>query len=241
MQITVNGRRLYAEIAGQGSPTLVLETGAGMESTTWEPIWPDVTRMTTALRYDRAGLGRSDPPPAPLTAAAAAEDLHALLREAGVTAPLILAGHSFGGLVVRLFAHRWPDLVAGVLLIDSSHPEQRRRGLAALPLPAPGEHPAVTGMRKRYQSEDDEIAKSLAEVAAIGGMGAIPLVVLSRGRSARPELGPASEAVWQEMQRDLARLSTNSTHLIVPGAGHTIHQDAPEAVIQALANLCNRA
>lgn len=139
--VDVGGHRLHIHCSGQGSPTVVLDTGLGMPSTSWVLVQPVVAQWTRVCAYDRAGYGFSDPGPTPRTSQRIVEELHTLLDRAGERAPYVLAGHSFGGFTIRLFARRFPDQVAGLVLIDASHedlmtriheaggltPQQRRR------------------------------------------------------------------------------------------------------------------
>src|SRR5829696_4593419 len=130
----VGGRRLFLSCTGTGSPTVVLEAAGTTDSSTWGPIWVDIAGATRVCRYDRAGLGRSDPAPAGVrTVQDSVDDLHALLDEAGVPGPYVLAGHSVGGLVVRLYASIYPEDVAGLVLIDGQPPDLAAPGLALLP------------------------------------------------------------------------------------------------------------
>jgi pimeloyl-ACP methyl ester carboxylesterase len=91
----------------------------------WAEIQRYLAQHTTVVLYDRAGLGWSDPGPWP-TGKQMVDDLHALLGAAGIPAPYVLVGHSVGGLLVRLYARRYPEQVAGLVLVDSSHPDQWR-------------------------------------------------------------------------------------------------------------------
>jgi pimeloyl-ACP methyl ester carboxylesterase len=119
----VGGHRLHLHCAGTGSPAVVIEAGLGDWSATWSRrVQPDAAGTTRVCAYDRAGLGWSDAGPLPRTAERAAQELHTLLREAGVPGPYVLVGHSLGGLLVRVFAHAYPADVAGVVLIDSMSP-----------------------------------------------------------------------------------------------------------------------
>jgi pimeloyl-ACP methyl ester carboxylesterase len=120
----VGGRGLYLECTGTGSPTVVLTSGAGEHTPSWAWIAPAVAEDTRVCSYDRAGLGRSDPAPQPQDAVDLAADLHALLAAADVPGPYVLAGHSVGGIYDLVFADRYPGDVAGLVLLDSSSPEQ---------------------------------------------------------------------------------------------------------------------
>ena len=118
--VTVDGHRLRLECTGSGSPTVVLEPGAGGTSASMGLITPAVAARTRTCVYDRAGRGGSEPAAATQDGAQIATDLHTLLHSAGVRGPYVLAGHSFGGLYVRIFAARYPDEVAGLVLLDST-------------------------------------------------------------------------------------------------------------------------
>ena len=120
--VDVGGRSLHLRCTGSGSPTVLLQPGAGAMSSDLAWITPAVAQDTRVCVYDRAGRGWSDPADAPQDAARIATDLHTLLQRAGVTGPYVLAGHSFGGLYSLTFAHRYPEEVAGMVLIDSTAP-----------------------------------------------------------------------------------------------------------------------
>lgn len=118
--IDVGGRRLHLHCTGSGSPTSVLVSGLAESSTYWRGwITPVVARTTTVCAYDRAGQGWSDPPASPQDGIAVAADLHALLERAPVPGPYVLVGHSTGGAYARIFAARYPDQVAGMVMLDA--------------------------------------------------------------------------------------------------------------------------
>jgi pimeloyl-ACP methyl ester carboxylesterase len=118
--IDVGGHKLYLSCVGSGSPTVVLEPGAGATSSQLGWITPAVARSTRVCVYDRAGRGWSETADSPQDGAQISTDLHTLLHRGGVTGPYVLAGHSFGGLYVRIFAAHYPDEVAGLVLVDST-------------------------------------------------------------------------------------------------------------------------
>jgi pimeloyl-ACP methyl ester carboxylesterase len=118
--IDVGGHQMHLDCAGSGSPTVVLEPGAGGTSASMAWVAPVVAKQTRVCVYDRAGRGGSEPADSLQDGARVATDLHTLLHRAGVPGPYVLAGHSFGGLYVRTFAAHYPDEVAGLVLIDST-------------------------------------------------------------------------------------------------------------------------
>jgi pimeloyl-ACP methyl ester carboxylesterase len=129
--IDVGGHRLHLSCTGSGSPTVVLEPGAGAMSSALGWIAPAVARDTRVCVYDRAGRGWSEPADGSQDGLQIATDLHTLLQRGQVPGPYVLAGHSFGGLYVLTFAARYPDEVAGMVLIDSTAPASGVAGVAS--------------------------------------------------------------------------------------------------------------
>ncbi|MEQ8230440.1 MAG: alpha/beta fold hydrolase [Gammaproteobacteria bacterium] len=216
--VDVGGHDLHIDCRGRGGPVIVLESGIGGFSLEWRAVQAALSPRTRVCAYDRAGYGWSEPANGPRTAAGAAAELHELLAAAGEAPPYLLAGHSYGGLIVREFAARWPHAVAGVALIDAAAPEQfARLPAAALPrayLAALGGGGRVFSMpraaagfpaaqrtlglqlmmlpkaRLAYRAEMRDFEHSARRLMSQGA-GAItaPLVVISR---ARDEFGPAA-------------------------------------------------
>jgi pimeloyl-ACP methyl ester carboxylesterase len=120
--IDVGGHRLHLNCTGAGTPTVVLEPGGGELSSNLGWITPAVARDSRVCVYDRAGRGWSEPASTAQDGAQIATDLHRLLQRGHVRGPYVLAGHSFGGLYVLTFAARYPDQVAGMVLVDSTAP-----------------------------------------------------------------------------------------------------------------------
>jgi pimeloyl-ACP methyl ester carboxylesterase len=131
---------------------IVLEAGLGGGHRDWDAVQPELGRTTRVCSYDRAGIGISQLAPRRATARAKAEDLHDLLS-ADADEPYVLVGHSYGGMLVRVHADRYAGDVAGVVLLDSSHPDQSRRLLGALPPRRMGESAALRNLR-RFLDED---------------------------------------------------------------------------------------
>jgi Predicted hydrolases or acyltransferases (alpha/beta hydrolase superfamily) len=122
--IDIGGRRLHLYETGQGSPTVVLEAGIAATSLNWRPVQSEIAKFARVASYDRAGLGWSDAPDSPLTLTRLVDDLHALLDGAELQPPYILVAHSFGGLIVRAYARRYPQNVTGIVLVDALRPEE---------------------------------------------------------------------------------------------------------------------
>lgn len=130
--VDIGGYRLHMHVEGQGSPTVVLDAGAGGFGLAWELVRPAVASVTRVVAYDRAGLGWSDPSPYPRDAYTMALELHTMLTNAKVAGPYILVGHSLGGVVARQFAAKYPDEVVGLVMVDSAHEQQMKHFPAAM-------------------------------------------------------------------------------------------------------------
>ena len=131
--VDVGGHRLHLRCAGSGTPTVLLESGLGETGAYWGWISPAVARDTRVCVYDRAGRGWSDPVSVAQDGDAVAADLHALLVRANVPGPFVLVGHSSGAQYVRIFAGRYPEQVAGMVLLDGQ-PAEAFEGLPSYPL-----------------------------------------------------------------------------------------------------------
>ena len=121
--VDVGDHRLRIDCTGVGSPTVVLESGLGESSFYWARISAAVATSTRVCVYDRAGRGWSEAAPAPQDGLAVAADLHTLLSKSGNPGPYVLVGHSSGGVYVRIFAAKYPDEVAGMVLLDAQPPD----------------------------------------------------------------------------------------------------------------------
>jgi pimeloyl-ACP methyl ester carboxylesterase len=121
--VSVGSHRVHIRCDGDGGPPVIFDAALGGSSLSWSLVQPAVARLTRACSYDRAGFGWSDAGPLPRTASRVADELRELLRAAAVAPPYVLVGHSYGGLVMRLYASRHPNDVAGLVLIEPAIPE----------------------------------------------------------------------------------------------------------------------
>lgn len=234
--VDVGGRQMQIDCRGAGSPLIVLEAGFGSSgSLAWGQLHGALAEITRTCAYSRAGILWSEPRDGPQNPATVIEDLKALLRGADESPPLVLVGHSLGGLYAMTYAQRFGADVAGVVLVDSSHPEQVKRAEAAgLHLRVPvvplklASAAAWTGLpRMIFGSGDAESAflptsipgmlnelegaqLSLATPRALGPLGDRPLFVLSAGKLseeflAQQELTAEQAKSFQEVWAGLQR------------------------------------
>ena len=123
--VDIGGRTLNLYCSGEGSPAVILESGGNEPGYSWSWVQPKIADFTRACWYDRAGVGWSDPPPSPRSSASITSDLHETLQRAGVPPPYILVGASIGGEYARVYTAHYPSDVAGLVLVDSTHPDQQ--------------------------------------------------------------------------------------------------------------------
>lgn len=117
--VDVGGHSLYISCEGSGEPTVVLDAGLGGSSLDWMLLQSTLAQSAHTCVYDRAGMGRSEPGPLPRSPGRNADELHQLLKDAGIEGPVVLVGHSLAGKNVRMFAAAYPDDVAGMVLVDA--------------------------------------------------------------------------------------------------------------------------
>ena len=121
------GVSLSMNCTGQGSPTVIMDTGLGVPAVGWDFVQPEVAKFARVCSYDRAGYGWSTAGPMPRTSGEIAKELHALLQASGEKGPYVLVAHSFGGYNARVYTKEYPADVAGMVLVDTSHEDQNHR------------------------------------------------------------------------------------------------------------------
>ena len=121
--VDIGGRRLNIYCSGEGTPTVVLDSGGHTAGYSWIGIQAEIAKLTRACWYDRAAYGWSDPGPLPRTPKAVASDLHALLHAANIAPPYVLVGATSSGFHVRVYNGLYPDEVAGAVLIEATDPD----------------------------------------------------------------------------------------------------------------------
>jgi pimeloyl-ACP methyl ester carboxylesterase len=247
--VDVGGHRLHIDCRGSGGPTVVLEPGLG-EVSTMMAAWvaPDVATSTRVCVYDRAGRGWSESASGPQDGVQVATDLHTLLSRAGEPGPYVLAGHSAGGIYVLDFVKAFPRDVAGVVLLDSMHPQQYTRmaswpGFYQMYRRATAVMPPLARLgigRLVYDRQFDDLPQpqraqeraflsnprhnrsvrdEFSEIRTAMGQAAT-LPTLGDLPLAVVTAGRGAAPEWPAMQDDLASLSSNSVHRALPDATH---------------------
>ena len=261
--INIGFQTMYVDCLGENKPTILVDVGIAESSASWYKIAKELSKNTRICLYDRAGYGWSDSGRGERTTATIVHELKLLVKRAEIPGPYIIVGHSFGGFTARYFAAKFPEDVAGLVLVDSSHPEQIYR-LSALD--NQGKKPLITGRdanapadfsefeRKWYflnssrkatfaqMAELKYFKQSAYQVKHSGPLKDIPIAVLSRGIAQLPELnGVSLENEWLDMQKDLLNLSKNSWHSIILNSGHNIYEEAPVKIIENILEVIEKS
>lgn len=246
MLVDVGGYRLALYCAGSGTPPVVLDAGGGAGASSWEQVQHAIAAVTQVCAFDRPGIGNSDPVPHPRSGDKIVEEVHTLLAHAGVPGPYVLIGHSSGGLNMRMYARRYPDDVAGLVLVDAVHPDQFVRAAALLPPEVPGEDAALREFREALRpltqppgasAQTGSLSDPQADVGGTGFLGDRPLMVLT---ATQHDLGLPDavlarlEQDWQAMQQEMVALSSDGMQIIAEGSGHNVHLEHPALVVDAI-------
>jgi alpha/beta hydrolase fold len=233
--VDVGGYSLWIDCEGTGSPTVLLEAGGGRNFGDWAEVQLDLSAHNRVCAYDRAGLGASDPRPnngEPVTAGTMAKELRTLLRAAGVSPPYVVVGHSFGGMVARVFANMYRPDVEGVVLVDSSSEEQLHGRFARL----------VRSMGFSWTEAEQRLdMRETERQLERGDLGSLPLVVLTAGDPLTEDFPDWVERVLADFQRNLAGLSSDSVHVLALDSQHFIQWDQPDLVIEAIKQVVKAA
>jgi pimeloyl-ACP methyl ester carboxylesterase len=234
----VDGRSLYIDCRGEGSPTVVLEAGMGDTAAGWSAVHDALAATTRTCAYDRAGRGRSDPRERH-TLADAATDLRGLLDAAGERGPFVIVGHSLGGSYARVFADAYRAEVVGLLSVDAFDPDLETSHV----------HPLLGALRPEYEDRLDGLRALVADVESLDwpaseaqliatDLRGLPIEVLRPPR-AEPRLDAATnEAIAAAAVASYEALSPgNVRYELAWGAGHIVQVDRPDLVIAAVGRL----
>jgi pimeloyl-ACP methyl ester carboxylesterase len=226
VMVDAGGYEVYAAVQGGDNPPVVAVSAQGTDSTQWAAVAHRLTSCPQLITYDRPGMGRSAPRPAPNPPApyrTFADELATMLDHLGITTAVVAVGHSFGSLIVRSFAARRPDRVAGMVHADGSLP-----GMVLWP----GYGPLIDGSGPHATNID---AATGADDLARDTLPDVPAVVLTRtpGRWRDPRADAAVDQAWSDNQATLARLC-RAPLVTATDAGHDLPGQAPGLVAYAI-------
>lgn len=234
-RVQVGSGAFYLDCRGSGSPTIVLEAGAGGGAGSWSPVFDDIAAITRTCAYDRAGLGSSDPR-GQRSLAHAAADARALLAAAGEPPPFVVVGHSLGGAYARVFASEHPFETPAIVLIDSFDPDLEARFI----------HPLLGELRPEYEARLQELRDVVAsweqldwpaserqlEDGDLRGRRVAALVAQRYEPRLDARTNDRIEQMWREAYESLS--PGHTTYEYAYGAGHVIPFDRPDAVVDVV-------
>ena len=258
----IGSHKLHLHCTGKRNAkmTVLFESGAGGSSKDWSRVMQLLSPDIKACRYDRAGSGWSEPGPEPRTMNQEVFELRALLKAANIRGPFILVGQSIGGLLVRLYAEKYIDDVAGVVLVDPTHESSmlgsmRYGGWVRLREKAGGEPIPEPHLGKEnpepYNPKADYMAEEFQQIYLLHQRDPVPLedrplIVLCAGKRLQPPGTP--DSLWRELRherdsliRDLSHLSRNSKFILDASSGHAIHYDNPGLIARSIAEIFHAA
>jgi pimeloyl-ACP methyl ester carboxylesterase len=262
--VDVGGYRLHINCTGEGSPTVVIESGWGDMSASWGWVQPEVAKTTRICTYDRAGMGWSETSPQPRNAREYAKELHTLLIKANEPGPYVLVGHSMGGFTVIVYAHDYPDEVSGLVLVDTQD-LPTSNGATYRPAPKPGGTPIPAllariglvrllggplGSVENLPDGDKQAYTAFAvaprsvqtfidELKGMSEGGAQASAVTSLGSLPIIVLsrGKDQDAKHTAAQIAPLNLSTNTQQFFANQSGHPIMIEQPDAAIAAIVKM----
>ena len=262
--IDVGGYSLYVEDSGTGKVTVIFDAGMGDDSSVWNKVAEEVSQFSRVITYDRAGLGWSEESPHDRDSKVIVAELHSVLKDKDITGPIILVGHSFGGVNMQRYALTYPEYIAALVLVDSAHEDQINKmpqtnylqkylfkfGMWAAPVGIPRlylsninpeEKAKKSTTKHQYTSLDEAeyFPRSLSELNELTpNFGNLPLVVVARNKaSSEIDNTKTRDLVWATLQEDIAARSTDSTIVFSGERQHSIHKRQPEIVIEAIQKL----
>jgi pimeloyl-ACP methyl ester carboxylesterase len=238
--------QIHIKETGKGKPTVIIEAGLGSGYDAYDTLQTALSPHAKVVSYDRPGLGESGKSPNPRTLPNYVNELRLLLEKEDIDPPYILVGHSLGGLIVRYFAHKYPNDVAGLVLIDcipegwfsylmSTHSKEEIEALNKAIDPELNNSKGVT------QDEWREFQNNCELIKGVRLSKHIPVRVITAIQygEAQKALGyhPEDMQIWAQMQANSMSNSTNAKQIITDKSGHSVQETEPELIIDSIMEL----
>jgi pimeloyl-ACP methyl ester carboxylesterase len=245
-RLQLRARTIEYVLSGHAAPALLLFSGAGVPLDGWGRLYPGLERIARTLAWNRPGVGRSSGPHEPQSGAVVVEAVRALVASLGVEPPYVLVGHSLGGLHAQLFARRYSEDVAGVVLVESLHLDDRGlvRGHEGRLAAVLGRMLALPPAQVRASLRDElaGLDATAAQVQAAGPFPAVPLAVITGGTDPPHWLVPRRALRSKRVhQKELARLSPLGLQVVARRSGHFPQWTQPQLVLDAIRSVVGQA
>jgi len=248
--VDVGGYRLDVLQAGKGNPTVVFEAGVTDSMTFWEKVFPHIAEYTSVVAYSRPGLGRSEPDPLPHTASRAVSTLHTLLAKLSLHPPYVLVGHSYGGLLMRLYASTYRTEVAGIVLVDGTHEQAWKRLIALDSNYSPWIYAMYDSLTRVGTPSEAAELKEIVRILKTGTteemkpLPDVPIAILTSTKTDSVPAAVSRTARGKESVRaghsEWAQNARTSIHIVTDRSGHYIQTDEPQLVIDAIRFVLDR-
>ncbi|MET9344902.1 alpha/beta hydrolase [Nonomuraea sp. NPDC003804] len=245
-KIDVAGRSVNVSCSGapeKGRPVIILMHGAGDGLDKLAAVQKTLSRQNRVCSYDRLGAGASDQPDGPQSFSSTGKILTGVLDRIAGDGPVVLAGHSLGGLIAARYAPDHQDRVKGLVLMDATPPTMAGDITKAIPESAKGPAAEVRAQNLAiFQGENPE--KLVITDGKVRSAGNLPVEVIQHGKpylAAVPEYGPRLEQAWSAGQRKWLALSRGSKLSTATNSGHYIYVDQPDVAVQAIERVTARA
>lgn len=243
--ISMDDQLLEVRVVGTKTPVVVIEAGFGDHAGRWRDVQDRLAEFATVITYSRAGYGKSGTSPTRPTPLHVAAKLRSLLRMIGAEGRYVLLGHSWGGLLMRVFAAQYPESVAGLILIDGSHERQYQeysrlsstfwedvrpildQAAAKIGGGAPAELEVMWDVYRR------------GTLPEANPLPTVPMVVITVQRPDPSWTGgtEAGLSAWRRLHQELCAHHKEVLHLITDRSGHNVHRDRPQLVVDAVRHL----
>ena len=244
--VTFDEYQIHIKETGKGKPAVIIEAGLGSGYDVYNALQTAISPLTKVVSYDRPGLGESGKSPNPRTLPNYVNELRLLLQKENINAPYILVGHSLGGLIMRYYAYKYPNEVAGIVLIDcipegwlnylmSTHSKEEIDKLNRVIDPELNHSEGVV------KEEWQEFKNNCELIKGIQLLKHIPIRVITAIQYGEDQkaLGyhPEDMQIWAQMQANFMSTSTNAKQIITDKSGHSVQLTEPELIIDAIKEL----
>ena len=242
--VVFNDFQLHINETGQGQPSVIIEAGLGSGLDSYDNLQTAISQLTKVISYDRPGLGKSSKSPHPRTLPVYVNELKSLLETENIQPPYILVGHSLGGLIIRYYAHQYPDDIVGLVLVDcphedwteyirTTHSDEEVKMFNSVVDPN-----QYTGVMKE---EWEQLEQNCDLLRGLEIPRHIPIRIITAIQYGRDQqsLGyrPEDMTAWAEMQARMMNNVKDAQQITTDKSGHSVHLTEPELIVNAVKEL----